>query len=315
MYIVDSHCDSIQQVDRRRHGIVNPYNFSAEFPQLQFVALFCAWPGEKPTDCFKRAVRYLGQFTLAMAAEADRVTPVRTYADIEAAFASGKHAALLTMEGGTGILGSEKILRDFYLAGVRVFGLAWQTNDLAKSNRLEAGEEDTGLTDTGRAIVAAGNDLGMIFDVSHLSDRSFRDVVELADKPPVATHSNFRALCGHSRNLTDEMARALIARGGMIGLNLCPEFVHDEPAERTVDALFRHLDHGLSLGGEACIGFGCDIDGTSGKYPAPLDESCSIHDRLIEAMLRHNYPETLVEQVAGGNWLRYLRENLPKTSC
>jgi len=315
MYIVDSHCDSIQQVDQRRHGIVNPYNFSSRCPQLQFVALFCSWPGDSPVDCFKRAVRYLGQFTLAMAAEADRIVQVRSYAEIEAALASGRHAALLTIEGGTGILGSEKILRDFFLAGVRVFGLAWLTNDLAKSNRLTDGEPDTGLTDIGRAIVTAGNALGMIFDVSHLSDKSFWDVLSLSVKPPVATHSNFRALCGHSRNLTDEMTRALIARGGMIGLNLCPEFVHDEPAERTVDNLLRHLDHGLALGGEDCIGFGCDIDGTSGKYPAPLDESCSIHDRLFEAMLRRNYTETLVEKIAGGNWLRYLRENLPQTPC
>lgn len=307
MYIVDSHCDSIQQVDRRRHGIVNPYNYSAAHRQLQFVALFCSWPGDDPEACFKRAVRYLGQFTLAMAAEADRVVQVRSCADIEAAFRSGRHAALLTIEGGTGILGSEKILRDFYLAGVRVFGLAWLTNDLAKSNRLEEGEADTGLTDTGRAIIAEGNRLGMIFDVSHLSDRSFWDVAELAAKPPVATHSNFRALCPHSRNLTDDMAREIIRRGGMIGLNLCPEFVHSDKAGQTVENLFRHLDHCLALGGGDCIGFGCDIDGTSGKYPAPLDESCSIHDRLIEFMLRHNYTETLVERVAGGNWLRYLQ--------
>lgn len=319
MYIVDSHCDSIQQVDQRRHGIVNPYNFSSRYQQLQFVALFCSWPGDTPVDCFKRAVRYLGQFTLAMASEADRIVQIRTPADIDAAFASGRHAALLTIEGGTGILGSEKILRDFFLAGVRVFGLAWLTNDLAKSNRLAEDEADTGLTDRGRAILAEGNRLGMIFDVSHLSDNSFWDVMTLSAKPPVATHSNFRALCSHSRNLTDEMARAIIARRGMIGLNLCPEFVHAEPAERTVENLFRHFDHCLALGGEDCIGFGCDIDGTSGKYPAPLDETCSIHDRLIEFMLRHNYAESLVEKTAGGNWLRYLRENLPqnlpKTSC
>lgn len=310
MYIVDSHCDSIQQVDRRRHGIVNPYNYSQKHRQLQFVALFCSWPGEAPEACFKRAVRYLGHFTLAMAAEADRVVPVHTWADIETAFNADKHAALLTMEGGTGILGSEKILRDFYLAGVRVFGLAWLTNDLAKSNRLEEGEADTGLTDTGRAIVAEGNRLGMIFDVSHLSDKGFWDVAALSAKPPVATHSNFRALCPHSRNLTDDMAREIIRRDGMIGLNLCPDFLHSDKTKQTVEAYFRHLDHCLSLGGEAHIGFGCDIDGTSGKYPAPLEESGPIHDRLIEFMLRHNYTETLVEQVAGGNWLRFLRKYL-----
>lgn len=312
MYIVDSHCDSIQKVDAGKYGMVNPYNFSEKYLQLQFVALFCSWPRETPEESYRRAVRYLGHFEMAMAGESDRVLPARTYADIEAAFAAGKHAAMLTLEGGTGLKGSSDILRRFFACGVRVCGLTWLTNDLGKSNRLEDGEADTGLTETGRAMVEEGNRLGMIFDVSHLSDQSFWDLAELSAKPIIATHSNFRALCGHSRNLTDDMAREIFRRDGMIGtFNLCPQFAHDEPELQTVDRLFAHLEHGLELGGEDHMGFGCDIDGTSGKYPAPIDEICPIHDRLIEFMLAHNYSETLVEKIAGGNYLRFLKKYLP----
>ena len=311
MFIVDSHCDSIQKVDAGKFGIVNPYNYSTRMQQLQFVALFCTWPENSVEDCYRRAVRFLGHFSLAMANESDRVLPVKTYADIEAAFAAGKHAALLTLEGGTGLKGSPEILRRFFHCGARVCGLTWLHNDLGKSNRLEEGEEDTGLTEIGRAMVEEGNRLGMIFDVSHLSDRSFWDLAELSAKPIIATHSNFRALCGHSRNLTDDMAREIFRQDGMIGLNLCPSFVHDDPEKRTVEQLFAHLDHCLSLGGEDHIGFGCDIDGIGHHYPAPLDESCSVHDRLIDFMLTHNYSETLVEKVAGGNYLRFLKQYLP----
>lgn len=311
MIVVDSHCDSIQKVDAGKYGMVNPYNFSEKYRQLQFVALFCSWPGETPEESYRRAVRYLGNFSMAMAGETDRVLPVRTYADIEAAFAAGKHAAMLTLEGGTGLKGSPDILRRFFVCGVRVCGLTWLTNDLGKSNRLEAGEEDTGLTAAGRAVVEEGNRLGMIFDVSHLSDQSFWDLAELAAKPIIASHSNFRAVCGHSRNLTDDMAREIFRQSGMIGLNLCPGFVDEEKENQTVERLFAHLEHSLALGGEDHIGFGCDIDGTSGKYPAPLDESSPIHDRLIEYMLTHNYSETLVKKVAGANYLRFLRDNLP----
>ncbi|MBR6709797.1 MAG: membrane dipeptidase, partial [Clostridia bacterium] len=233
MYIVDGHCDSIQKVDRGWYGIVNPYNYSKRYQQLQFVALFCSREGEDVEQCYQRAIRYVGHFSIAMANEKDKVLPVKTYADIERAFAEGKHAALMTMEGGTGIKGSKKIFNDFYNVGVRVFGLAWLHNDLAKSNRLEEGEEDTGLTDLGREIVAEGNRLGMIFDVSHLSDKSFWDLAEISKKPIIASHSNFRALCSHSRNLTDDMAREIIRQGGMIGLNLWKRVVHDEPEQRT----------------------------------------------------------------------------------
>lgn len=310
MYIIDSHCDSIQKVDECKYGIVNPYNYSQKYKQLQFVAMFCSWPKETVEESYKRAVRYIGQFCIAMENEKDRVMQVKKYADIERAFSEGKHAALLAIEGGTGIKGSRKIFNDFYNIGVRVFGLAWLSNDLAKSNRLAEGETDTGLTDTGRGIIEEGNRLGMIFDVSHLSDKSFWDVAELSKKPIIASHSNFRALCGHSRNLTDDMAREIARRDGMIGLNLCTSFIHEDKSHQTVEGYFKHLDYCLGLIGGDHIGFGGDIDGLSGVYPAPLDESCSIHDRLIEFMLRHNYPESLVEKVAYKNYMEYLRKYL-----
>lgn len=310
MFIVDSHCDSIARVADGTYGMVNPYNFSGKHPQLQFVALFTAWEGVSPEEAYRRTVEYIGHFHIAMEKEKDKVSFVRSHADIERAFSEGKHAALLTLESGTGLMGKTEILRDFYAAGVRVMGITWLTNDLAKSNRLAAGEEDTGLTETGREIVREGNRLGMIFDVSHASDRAFWDLAALSRKPIMATHSNFRSLCGHSRNLTDEMAREIIRRDGMIGLNLCRNFIRDEREEQTAENLFFHLEHGLALGGEDHIGFGCDIDGIGGDYPPPLTEECSIHDQLIEMMLRRNYSETLVRKVSGENHLAFLRKYL-----
>lgn len=309
-YVVDSHCDSIQKVDKCQYGIVNPYNYSRQRNQLQFVALFCSWPGDTPEDSNKRAVRYLGHFKIEMETEKDKVVQVRTYDDIEKAFAEGKHAALLSVEGGTGIKGSKKILNDFYAVGVRVFGLAWLSNDLAKSNRIAEGEEDTGLTDLGREIIDEGNKLGMIWDVSHLSDKSFWDLAAISKKPIIASHSNFRTVCGHSRNLTDDMAREIARQDGMIGLNLCTHFIHEIPEKRTVENYFKHLEYCLGLIGEDHIGFGGDIDGVDGIYPSPLTTDDSIHDQLIEFMLSHNYSEKLVRKVAGENYLNFLKKYL-----
>ena len=79
---------------------------------------------------------------------------------------------------------------------------------------------------------------------------------------------------------------------------------------QTVDTLLSHVEYCLSLGGEDCVGFGFDIDGTGGKYPSPLDETSSIHDRVIEAMLSHNYSDVLVNKIAGTNYLEFLKRNL-----
>ena len=96
----------------------------------------------------------------------------------------------------------------------------------------------------------------------------------------------------------------------MIGLNFYPPFISDQYERQTVDELFSHLDHGLSLGGENHIGFGGDIDGTSGEYVYPLDEKSSIHDKIIELMLRHNYSESLVRKIAGESYIDFLRKYL-----
>lgn len=307
MFIVDSHCDSIQRVDEQHFNLVNKYNYSQKYPQLQFVAMMTGWPGDKDNDSWKRACRYTGLYCMSIASESDRVLPVRSYADIERAFSQGKHGALLSIESATGLKNSPELLERFYNVGVRVIGLTWLSNDLAKSNRVfDDGEEDTGLSEIGREFVKRGNELGIIWDVSHASDKTFWDLCEISAKPVIATHSNFRSPCSHSRNLTDDMARQIIKDGGMIGLNLACGFIHEEREKQTVEYLFKHLDHCLELGGENNIGFGCDIDGI-GRYPEPLTREYSIHDQLIDYMQKH-YSESTVEKVAGQNYLDYLKK-------
>lgn len=310
-YVIDSHCDSIQETDRLEQPLNHGYNFSRKHPHLQFVAMFIGWPKDDAKASFARAARYLGQFELSAVSGKDNFVPVKTYAEIEKVLGEGKNAGLLAVEGGTGYMGSVDIFRAFYNAGVRVTGLAWLSNDLAKSNRVydNPEEEDTGLTDTGRAIVEEGNRLGMIFDVSHLSDKSFWDLAALSEKPIIASHSNFRALCGHTRNLTDDMAKEIIRQGGMIGLNLCPSFVDSDESKRTLDRLFDHLDHCLELGGENNIGFGGDIDGI-GSLPAPLNKDSSIHDQMIDGMYARGYSEELIRKVAFENYMNFLKKYL-----
>jgi len=301
MWIADGHCDSILCLEKGA-PLVGVHNFSAKHPQLQLAAIFA--------EERARFDAHLQHFHTALARESDRIAQVRSYDDIVHTLGEGRHAALLTVEGGAGIVSPETVC-EMHGLGVRVMGLAWHSNALAASCLCgKRGEPDTGLTPLGRAVIEAGNKCGMIFDVSHLSDASFWKVLELAKNPPVATHSCFRALCDHPRNLTDEMARALVARGGVIGLNLYPPFLKQGGEGGTVSDFFAHIAYGLALLGEDALGFGGDIDGTGGRYPLPLDESRSIHDALIEQMARRNYPDTLIAKLAGGNWLSYFRRVL-----
>ena len=304
MYIIDSHCDSIERLDS---PLVCKHNFSSKYPQLQFVAMFVCHDGEDGDASFLRMQRYLEHFDKSIKNEHTKIEKVTDFNGILSAFEQKKHAALLTVEGGRAINGSIENLKYVYGRGVRVFGLSWGHTDLAKSNRLKKGEADTGLTPLGRKVIKAGNELGMIFDVSHLSDKSFWDVAAISKKPMIATHSNFRKVCPHSRNLTDDMALEIKRQGGMIGLNLYPDFVKSGGA--TLDDLIFHVEHALSLGLENNLGFGFDIDGTDGLYPAPLDENSSIHDAVIKKLLTV-YPQAVVEKIAYKNYLEFLKKNL-----
>ena len=310
MFVVDSHCDSIAYVDKGIFPLVNPHNFSTKYQQLQFVAMFCIAKDGNIDEAYKSTVRYIGQFAISMQKEASKIIHAKNYEDIENAFKSGKHAALLAIEGGSGIKASPEIMEDFYNFGVRVMGLAWLTNELAKSNRLTSGEVDTGLTDVGREIISKGNELGMIFDVSHLSDKSFWDLARISKKPIIASHSNFRKLCPHSRNLTDEMAKYIVENDGMIGLNMYPDFIDSDEKNQTVDRFFDHLDYCIDNFGSDNIGFGGDIDGTDGMYPHPITEECSIHDQFIEAMEKRGYTYNIIEKFVGGNYLNFLKKYL-----
>lgn len=311
MFVVDSHCDSLDIVEGGGAcDLIRPYNYSNKYGHLQFTALFSGRIAEDNHQSYLRAKAYIKTFHSTMNAYGDSMIWVKNADDLNRAVRLGAHASLLSVEGGKGVMDDPRILSELYDDGVRVFGFVWDHNSLAKSNRIRDGETDTGLSESGRAIAVEGNRLGLIFDVSHMSDKSFYDLFEISEKPLIASHSNFRAICNHSRNLTDDMAKCIFDSDGMVGLTFCPSFIDSDPEKKRVEGLFAHVDHALSLGGEDHIGFGGDIDGLRGNYPSPLTEESSMHDLFIELMLKNNYSESLVKKIAGENYIRFLRKYL-----
>lgn len=301
MYIFDMHCDSILTVTAER-GLINKYNFSREYPQLQLIAEFVPRADETAEVRRRRLMHYLDVYIAECARL--KLVPVTTCHDLSFAVELEKRASILAVEGGGGLFADSEELNTLYRAGLRVLGLAWDTNELAAG---AWDRNDTGLTDEGIALIKRCSELGIILDVSHLSDRSFYQLMEVSAYPVIATHSNFRDICSSPRNLTLDMAQRIASRGGVIGLNIYPGFLRDG-GRATKDDILRHVDYALEKLGEDVLAFGFDIDGIE-AYPEGIDDTHSIHDQVVDLLLSH-YSEGIVEKIAGQNAINFFKCNL-----
>lgn len=184
--------------------------------------------------------------------------------DIESNRQKGKASAILTLEGTAGFGYDPQLLQDLSLIGFRMTTLTWNEQNPLAGSHLTGG----GLTDMGREFVKEAQRLGMVIDVSHLSDEAFWDIMEITRAPVVASHSNSRAVCDVTRNLTDDMFRAICQTGGVAGFNQCDAFVG---ADSTIDTACDHILHWLELDPECeHISLGADLDGCD-RLPKGFD--------------------------------------------
>lgn len=237
--------------------------------------------------------------------------PALSAAGIEAARKRGKIAALIGVEGGHAIEDSLRVLRCFYGLGARYMTLTHSnTNNWADSSG-DIGdpkvEHHNGLTDFGRQVIAEMNRLGMMVDVSHVSDKTFWDVLAVSEAPVFASHSSCRALADDPRNLTDEMIRALAGKGGVIQINFAPSFLTKRKSPpATVEDVVAHIDHAVKVGGIDAVGIGSDFDGID-HVPAGL-EDVSKFPNLTRALMEKGYSAADLRKIYGGNTLRLMRE-------
>lgn len=208
--------------------------------------------GVSPVVIFERE---LATIQREVSQNADRIAIAYSPQDVEENRDRGIMSAILTLEGTAGFGHDPALLEDLYAIGFRISSLGWnEENPLTGSHKTGGG-----LTDQGRAYVREAQRLGMLVDVSHISDRGFWDIMEITDAPVLATHSNSRAVCDNSRNLTDEMFRTLCQTGGLAGINVCTAFLGENP---TLDTMCDHVFHFLELDPEARhIALGGDLDG------------------------------------------------------
>lgn len=305
MNIIDLHCDALMKL-QEAHGTLR----FADAPELQTnktrlqkgqikVQCFAIFiePEIKGDQKFQVVLEQIDYFYKEVLGKNPDMVHIKEWSDFDR-LKIGQIGAMLTLEGVDPIGNDLSKLHILYQLGVRSVGLTWNQANLAADG---AGEPRcAGLTLFGKEIVEFNNEYQILTDVSHLSDQGIWEVIELA-KYPIASHSNARALCNHLRNLTDEQAAAMFAKGGLIHVVYNPPFVK-EFGEVTIPDLVKHIDHFCSLGGVKQIGFGSDFDGIS-TFITNLEDA-SKSQNLINELLKY-YSEEVVRGFAYQNFLDY----------
>lgn len=219
--------------------------------------------------------------------------------DIEANRAKGKMSALLTIEGPAGFGFDPELLEPMYQVGFRISSLGWNEQNQLTGSNVTGG----GLTELGKQYVRECQRLGMLVDVSHISDEGFWDIMDITEAPIVATHSNSRALCNHSRNLTDDMFKAIVRTGGVAGINQYADFLGENP---TMDTICDHVLHFLELDPTGKhIALGGDLDGCEqlAEGFAGIQSYPAMADRLVE----RGVSEDMVLDIFWNNALNVLK--------
>ena len=221
---------------------------------------------------------------------------------------AGRVNAILSVEDGRAVDGNMETLKWLRSKGVRMMAPLWNyPNCFGYPNSNDSAIMQKGLTAFGKEAVEVMNELGILVDVSHLSDGGFWDVVRLSKKPFVASHSNCRALSPHRRNLTDEMIRALSDKGGVMGLNFYGPFLNTDITcmESRIPEMLAHLKHMIKVGGEDLPAIGSDFDGMEGVFEI---SECTGIQRLFEAMERDGFTTGQIEKIAYKNVERVIKE-------
>ena len=348
---IDTHIDTAQRV--LIGGIdlaIRQPDGHADLPRLReggmHAPFFALWVPTfyKGAEAVRRTLDLRDAMQTLFDAHPEQIELALTAADIERITKACKIAAVLSIEGGHQIDDDLRVLRMYQRIGIRAMTLThFRNNNWADSSTDKP--EHNGLTDFGKQVVREMNRIGMIVDISHVSDKTFYDAIAVSTKPVIATHSSCRALTESPRNMTDDMLRALAKNGGVVSISVNPGFINNtdavagnqrisdaaarepdltgaaldeyarkdyindysqmRPASATIDDVVAHIDHAVKVAGVDHVGIGSDFDGI-GSVPKGL-EDVSKMPALAAALKKKGYAEADIQKIWGGNVLRVMR--------
>lgn len=318
MRFVDLHCDSILEIYTKKknladlEGHINLEKLRRGGVLMQCFAAFIA-----THDCAERNGIHVGAYELfcamadifdrQMALYPDVLAPAHSYADVVKNRTEGKISALFTVEDAVPLEGKIERVDEMYARGVRMAALLWNyENSLGFPNSPDAREHAKPLKPFGREAVERMNELGIIVDVSHLSEGGFWDVADISRKPFIASHSCARALCDHSRNLTDAQLRAVAEHGGIVGVNFNSGFLNGRDDYTPNADIVRHMDYIRRKAGIESVALGSDFDGIDCALEL---RDCAGLPSLAEAM-ESVFTDDEIDLISSKNAMRVLRDTV-----
>lgn len=293
----------------------SPGNFASLSQQMTGGQYAVPLPSPLPMEEARKSV--LGELAILMKIvrhSQGAVTLCKTTAEISAAIQRGSLAVVLHLEGCEAIDGDLNFLELLYAAGLRSLGPVWSRNNIFGHGvpfQFPAGPDlGDGLTKDGEKLVRACNEMKILVDLSHITEKGFWDVARLSKAPLVATHSNAHALCPSPRNLTDRQLAAIRDSGGMVGLNFATCFLRPDgnmTADTDVGLMVRQLDYLVDKLGEDHVGFGSDFDGAT--VPAKIGSAAGL-PVVMDALRQSGYSEPLLTKLGSANWLNVLERTI-----
>ena len=311
MKIFDLHCDTIEAL--KKHGETFD-NSTTQFTMMgqeklekavQFLAVWLPdhLRGQEAVDFTNGYYEYM---TEALQKVSDRAALVEDMSDLDPILKEGTRAFIRSIESGAALGGKLENVDHFAKLNFKMMTLTWNgINELGSGSKSEMG-----LTDFGKAVVRRMEKVGMIVDCSHLNDAGFEDLLNCSAKPFVASHSNLRSLCSHSRNLREDQFKEIVARGGLCGINIYSKFLteSDDLGAGQKEQLLRLIDRMLELGGEDVIAWGMDLDGGVTCDPSigtPYGAAA-----YGEYLVKHGISRKVVDKLSFDNAYRFFTENL-----
>ncbi|MBQ0707528.1 MULTISPECIES: dipeptidase [unclassified Ochrobactrum] len=262
------------------------------------------------TDAMKATLAMSAILLKIERASEGRVRVCRTAADIRESFAKGIFASVYHIEGVEAFSEDLDALYVLHEAGLRTLGPVWSRPNIFAHGipfRFPASPDiGPGLTDHGKALIRACNELKVMIDLSHMNEKGFWDIAAISDAPLVASHSNAHALCQQSRNLTDKQLDAIRDTGGLVGLNFGVSFLREDgkrDPNTDLSELVRHADYIVERIGIDHLALGSDFDGTT--ISSTLRDVGDLQ-LVIEAFRKHGYDDASIVKLAHGNWINVL---------
>ena len=310
--LFDTHCDTAFELYRRQEGLrENTCHISLSHAQAyeKYVQLFAIWSDRRRDDqtCWEDFLKIADNFDRLIENESQSIVRVRTNAELRSALDASKRAAVLAVEDARLLAGDIERLQVLYAKGVRCMTLLWGGESCIGGSH----NTESGLTDFGKQVTRSCFALGIVPDISHASEQSVNDVIEIANeyqKPFIATHSNSYSAYAHTRNLRDGHLAELMRLGGIVGVSMCPAHLRDctqHPA--TADDVVRHIDRYMELGAEDHLCFGCDFDGTD--LPDGISNVGNLYT-VADLLISRGYTTEQIDKIFWKNAYSFFQNHL-----